>query len=134
MVHNLIEYPIETDRLEYEVRHVLRDISETPHLLMRVTLTGTEFPHRAPEPYLRVGDVESRFVQLSEDGTVAKAYFDQPLAEGAPVEFGYDAEPPVIRLRDGIRLKGLDALDPERIPDNTRFADRFFEDGEPIIR
>lgn len=133
MFTDLIDYPIETDRIDYEVRQVLRDIDETPHLLIRVKLTGTEFPHRALEPYVRVGDVESRFVRVSGDGTVARAYFDRPLAEGDTVEIGYGPEPPLVRLRHGIELKDLTPLDPDRLPDDTRFVDRFFDDGEPII-
>lgn len=133
MFTDLIDYPIETDRIDYEVRQVLRDLNEKPHLLTRVKLTGTEFPRRALEPYVRVGDVESRFVNLSDDGTIARAYFDQPLADGETIEFGYGSEPPLIRLRHGIRLKTLTVLDLDRIPDDTRFVDRFFDDGEPII-
>lgn len=133
MFTDLIDYPIETDRIDYEVAHKLRDLDDTPHLLTRVKLTGTEFPHRALEPYVRVGDVESRFVDISDDGTVARAYFDQPLPEGGTIEFGYGAEPPRVRLRHGIRLKDLTPLDSDRLPDDTRFVDRFFDDDEPIV-
>lgn len=133
MFTDLIDYPIETDRIDYDVRHVLRDVDDVPTLFTRVTLSGTEFVQRALEPYVRVGDVESAFVEITEDGTTAKAYFDRPLGEGETVEFGYGAEDPLVRLRHGIRLKDLAALDPRRLPDRTRFVDRFFDDGEPIL-
>lgn len=133
MFTDLIDYPIETDRIDYEARHVLRDLDETPHLLTRLELTGTEFPRRALEPYVRVGDVESRFVRISDDGTTARAYFDQPLADDGTIEIGYGGEPPLVRLRNGISLEDLAPLDPDRIPDETRFVDRFFDDGEPLV-
>jgi hypothetical protein len=134
MFSDLVDYPIVTESVDYEVQHVLRDLDDTPTLLIRVELTGTEFPHRALEPYVRIGDLESWFVMISDDGTVARAYFDQPLAEGETIEFGYGPEPPRVQLEQGIRLKELDALDPQRLPEETRFVDRFFENGEPVIR
>lgn len=133
MFTDLIDYPIETDRVDHETRQVLRDLDGTPHLFTRVKLTGTEFPHRALEPYVRVGDVESRFVEIDDDGTAARAYFDRPLPQGGTIEFGYDVEPPLLRLRGDVDPRATVTLDPERLPDGTRFVDRFFDDDEPVI-
>lgn len=81
---------IRTDEdLHWTLKEVVRDFDEIPHLLLRLTLTGGYFPQRAQEPYVKVGEVASRLVLLSEDGLEARAYFDRPIPEGAEIIFGY---------------------------------------------
>lgn len=72
-----------------EAREVVRDLFEVPHLLVRLTITGPYFPHRAEEPFVAVGRVRSKFVNISEDGLRADAYFDKPLPKAGRVVFGH---------------------------------------------
>ena len=46
MFNELIDWPIESDRLHWQARHVLRELHGEVQLLFRLTLTGTHFPER----------------------------------------------------------------------------------------
>lgn len=127
--NDLIDLPIETDRVDWEARQVVRDLYGEPHLLDRLTLTGTRFEHRALEPYVAVGDVRSRFVEISEDGLRADAYFDEPIPGDGTIEFGYGDEP-VLRIRRRFDREDVRRLDPERLPEKTRLVGRFFDRDE----
>ncbi len=131
MFLDLVDLPIESERLHWEGRQVLRDLDNEPHLLMRVKLTGTFFPQRSEEPFVRVGEVQSRFVEIAEDGQSVNAYFDQPLQPRSVVEFGYGNEI-LLRVPQRFSLDRIQVLDPQRLPANTRFLDRFF--GDDVIR
>ena len=72
-----------------EVREVLRDVKGKPHVLLRLKLTGWHFPHRAPEPFVVVGDVLSKKVIIDRDELTANAYFDKPLPRADRISFGY---------------------------------------------
>ena len=41
MFNELIQWPITTDQLEWQGRHVLRELAGEVHFLFRLTLTGT---------------------------------------------------------------------------------------------
>lgn len=125
MFLDLIDFPIESERLHWEARQVLRDLHQEPHLLIRVKLTGTFFPQRAEEPFVRVGEVRSRFVEIAEDGQSISAYFDEPVPPRGFVEFGYGDEV-LLRVPRRFSLDAVRMLDPKRLPANTRFLDRFF--------
>ena len=55
MFNELIDWPIESDRLHWQASHVLRDLHGGVQLLFRLTLTGTHFPERGAEPFMSVG-------------------------------------------------------------------------------
>jgi hypothetical protein len=126
---DLIDYPIESERLQWEAHQVLRDLNREPHLLMRLKLTGTHFPQRALEPFVVVGKVRSQFVEIAEDSLSAYAYFDEPLPEGGRPEFGY-GDQVYLRFPGAFDSDAFRPLDPERLPRNTRFIERFLGDGE----
>ncbi len=129
MFADLIDFPIESERLRWEARQVLRDLHQEPHLLMRLKLTGTYFPQRALEPFVIVGKVRSRFVEITDDGLSANAYFDEPLPEGEKPEFGYGEEV-LLRFPRAFDNDAFQPLDPERLPRNTRFTARFLGDQQ----
>jgi hypothetical protein len=85
----LIRLPDPHRNVRVEVREVVRDVFEKPHVFVRVKLTGWFFPGRALEPFAVVGDVVSRFVRIGPDSTSASAYFDRPLPHARRVSFGY---------------------------------------------
>jgi hypothetical protein len=129
MFKDLIDFPIESERLRWEACLVVRDLNQEPHLLMRIMLTGTHFPERALEPFVIVGKVRSLFVSIADDGLSARAYFDEPVQDGSRIEFGYGTEV-LLRFPRAFERKGIKLLDPKRLPSNTRFIERFLSEGE----
>ena len=125
LLRELITFPIEHARLSWDARQVLRDLKGTPHLFLRVRLAGGHFPHRALEPFVRIGRMRSVFVEIADDEQSAKAYFDAPPPDDAAVEFGYGDE---ALLRFPKRFVRTDAtvLDRRRLPSATRNIERFF--------
>ncbi len=92
---------------------------------MRIRLTGTHFPQRALEPFVVVGKVRSRFVEIADDGLSANAYFDRPPPQRGRIEFGY-GEDILLRFPRAFDKGVAKLLDAERLPKKTRFVDRFF--------
>lgn len=85
----LIRLPDPRQKVRIEMHEVVRDIDGKPHVFIRVRLTGWHFPHRAPEPFLLIGDVVSRRVIIDRDESGANAYFDRPLPAAKRASFGY---------------------------------------------
>jgi hypothetical protein len=86
---DIIRLPDPREHVRLELREVVHELHERPHLLVRARLTGWHFPHRAEEPFLLVGDVVSRLVRIAPDGLTADAFFDRPLPHVHIVSFGY---------------------------------------------
>jgi len=124
MFSNLIQFPIESSQLQWEAREALRDIHNQPHLFLRVRLSGTHFPQRAPEPYIRIGEIRSRFALISEDGLSVSGYFDRDV-QGGTVEFGYGEEPALLRAANRFEAGSLIRLDRNRLPREVKNLDRF---------
>lgn len=78
--------------LTFEAREILRDVKGRSQLHHRIKLSGMQFPQLAYEPFVRIGKVQSRYVEISDDGTIARAYFDRPLPQRGVLEFGYGDE------------------------------------------
>ena len=125
MFMDLVDFPIESERLRWEARLVVRDLYQEPYLFLRLKLTGTLFPHRALEPFVIVGKVRSRFVTIADDGLSACAYFDQPVPEGSRIEFGYGNDI-LLRLPRAFDPQAVEILDPKLLPRDTHFIERFF--------
>ena len=128
MFPDLIEYPIESEKLRWEARQVLRDFDDEPHLLLRLTLSGTRFIQRAQIPFVVAnGEVLAYFTEIAEDEMSVRTYFDRPLPEGSRIEFGYGA---AVMLRFPGAFSGEKArwLEPERLPTGIRFFKAFFGD------
>jgi hypothetical protein len=108
-----------TQELDWDVREVLRDIEQRPHLFTRITLSGTYFPQRALEPFVAVGRARSRFVDISEEGLSARAYFDTPLPKTGRIRFGYGNQI-MLRFPRSFSRDDVQRLDPARLPENVR--------------
>ena len=117
----IIRLPDPKNDVRAEVREVVRDVKGRPHVFARIKLTGWHFPHRAPEPFMVVGDVVSQKVVISRDGSTAQGYFSEPLPAAQGLSFGYgkviqwdfnlSINPEQIKRLDRLRLpKG--AVDP----------------------
>ena len=111
----LIRLPDPRKDVKIEVREIVRDIHNKPHVFIRVRLTGWNFPHRGLEPFLLVGRVLSKRVIVSTDGLTADAYFDNLLPEAKRISFGYGK---IIQwdFNLPIRKKGFPRLDRKRLP------------------
>jgi len=128
MIKDLINFPVITDKVTWEVRQVLRDIGQKPkpHFLLRMKLSGTYFEQRALEPYVTVGKVRSLFVEFSQDGLNAKAYFDQPLPDGGVIEFGYGNDA-LLQVKRHFSTDEVKVLDPKLLGEKKiMFMERFF--------
>lgn len=124
MFNELIDWPITSDRLQWQGRHVLRDLEGEVQLLFRLTLSGTHFPERGAEPFMRVGGLRSRFVRISADGLTADGYFDHPPPTEGPVEFGYGHRV-LLRCRRGFHRPDVGLLRRALLPPNVRNVERF---------
>jgi hypothetical protein len=126
MFTDLIEYPIESEKLRWEARHVLRDFNDEPHLLLRLTLTGTRFPQRAQMPFVVVdNEVNAYYTEIAEDEMSVRAYFGRPLPEGGKIEFGYG---PAVLLRfpKSFTSETVEWLDVKRLPEGTCHITAFY--------
>lgn len=123
MFANLIEYPIESPLLKWGAKVVVRDHDREARLCVRLMLTGTTFPIFNTIPFVRVGKVKARFVEIADDGLSVKAYFDTAPGHNSAIEFGYDDHvllrfPTVYHSRHAVKL------DESRLPKQLRIQDR----------
>ncbi len=88
-LNEIVRLPDPRKNVKVEIREVVRDLPKKPHVLIRVRLTGWHFPERAPEPFLAIGNVVSKFVLIEDAGATADAYFDVSLPAAKRVSFGY---------------------------------------------
>ncbi len=88
-ISQIIRMPDPRENITIELREVVRDLDGRPHVLIRVRLSGWHFPERAPEPFLVIGKIVSRFVLIGPEGTIADAYFNVRLPAAKGVSFGY---------------------------------------------
>ncbi len=86
---DILRKPDPRRNVRMELREVLLELHEKPHLLMRMRITGWRFPHRAQEPFVVVGEVISRLVHIAPDELTADAYFDRPIQAARGFSFGY---------------------------------------------
>jgi hypothetical protein len=125
MFRDLIDFPIESNRLHWEARLVVRDIDQEPHLFLRLKLTGTYFPQRAQIPFVAVGKVRARLIIIPEDGLSVRAYFDEPLPLGGKIVFGYGPNA-LLRFSEPFNQEEVSMLDAKRLPTNIQNINRFY--------
>jgi hypothetical protein len=80
----------------WQARETVLEVADRPHLLLRLDVLGSRFPHRDVVPFVRVSDGRSSTVALmtevSDDGTSLRAYFPTDVALTGRIEFGYGSE------------------------------------------
>ncbi len=125
MFTDLIEYPIESRKLKFNARQVLRDFDDKPHLLLRLKLEGTRFPQRALLPFVIAnGELLAYHTEIAEDELSVRAYFDRPIPEGSRIEFGYGKQI-YLRFPASFSMKGVDQLDRKKLPEKVQFLENF---------
>ena len=88
-IKEITRIPDPRQNVNVEIREVARDVAKKAHVFIRVRLSGWYFPERAPEPFLVIGKVVSKFVLIGPEGTTADAYFDVKPPAAQRVSFGY---------------------------------------------
>lgn len=114
-VKQIVRLPDPRHDVRAELREVVREVDEQPHVFIRVRLSGWHFPERAPEPFVLIGNVVSRFVVIGPGGETADAYFDVLPPTARVMSFGYGRtvswDFPV-----GVSARRLARLDRARLP------------------
>jgi hypothetical protein len=126
MFQNLITYPIESPLLKWESKIVVRDHDREARLYLRLRLTGTTFPIFNSIPFVQVGKVKARFVDIADDGLSVKAYFDTALPNEGGVEFGYDDQV-LLHFPNPYHSRHVTRLDNSRLPKHLQYQEVFFE-------
>jgi hypothetical protein len=114
----IIRIPEPVMKVKAEVREVVHDVNNKPHVFIRVRLSGWHFPQRAPEPFMVIGRVVSKFVLIGPGEAYADGYFDVRPPRARQVSFGYGntiswdfavaVDPPKVPALDKKRLpKGV---------------------------
>lgn len=108
------------EKFSWQAQEVVREINDRPHLLVRIDISGTYFPHRAPEPFVRIvvgkgQAVSSWFANVSDDNRRIVGYFQVDLPQQGTLEFGYGNEV-MGRLPAKFESKAVNRLDRKRVP------------------
>jgi len=104
-------------QLPWQAREVIREIDDRPHLLVRITISGGFFQHRALEPFIRIVSgrkiVESWFAEITEDNSALSGYFPTDLPGN-----GYGNQ---VLGRMNLKFidKSVERLDSEKLPKET---------------
>lgn len=133
MFDNLVTYPIESPLLKWEAKVVVRDDNREPRLYVRLKLEGTTFPIFNSIPFVRIGEVKARYVDIAEDGLSVKAYFDTAPPDESTVEFGYDDQV-LLRFPNTYQRRNVTRLDDSRLPEHLTYQDALFESPQIDIR
>lgn len=75
-------------------KEVIKIIDDKPHLLLRIKISGTNFPHRAKEPVVRIMYSKEKFAvswfaKVSDDNKSLNAYFPVDTDISEWIEYGY---------------------------------------------
>lgn len=108
------------EQVGWRAQEVIKELDDRPHLLVRIEITGPYFPHRAPEPFVRIlsGErvvAESWFAKVSEDNRKLLGYFPTDVPEGEIIEFGYGNEV-MGRIPAAFETSIVQRLERERLP------------------
>ena len=125
MFTDLIQFPIESPKLQWESKVVVREINEGSKLYIRLRLSGTRFPLFNTIPFVRIGKTVTHYVAIADDGLSANAYFEQALPEDGVVEFGYDVQT-LLRFPQRYTGNVVTRLDQKRLPKSLQYQDRLF--------
>lgn len=125
MFTDLHQFPIESPKLKWESKVVVREITKGPRLYVRLRLTGTRFPLFNTIPFVRIGKTITHLVDIAEDGLSANAYFEEAPQEGGVVEFGYDVQT-LLRFPREYAGRHVTRLDEQRLPKALQYQDKLF--------
>ena len=119
---------------QLKIDEVTEVINDLPHQLVRVTITGDYFPHRAKEPFVRILRSNDQyelcwFANVSEDQRSIHAYFLKGTKMSNLVDFGYGNEicgQINVKVEEGGLIEHLGEIS---IKDKLRKVDRGYVDN-----
>lgn len=129
--------------LTWQAQEVVREVDHRPHLLLRVTVRGGHFPHRAMGPFLRIaegeqGSVPAWFTEVAGDSSALVGYFPTDVPPGGVVEYGYPGDA-TRRVPARFTAEPIERLDRERLGgDVVEVTRKFLEskrrepEGRPV--
>jgi hypothetical protein len=87
-------FAAEPPQLSWEAQEVVREVDHHPHLVLRVTVRGGFFPHRALVPFVRIVEREqvvasAWFTETAGDSSALFAYFPTDVDGAGVIEWGY---------------------------------------------
>ena len=112
-----------TEKLGWEGKEVIQEIKGQAQLVERITLSGVVLERRPLAPFVRIGNVMARLVEIDEDGLHVKAYFDQNLPDNQAIEFGYQGEGVIYRFPIHYHAQNIIRLDRKRLPKSMLFLE-----------
>lgn len=106
--------------LSWRAEEVIKKIDERPHLVVRVEISGTYFPHRATEPFARIvtekGQIVSNwYANVADDNTRLVSYFPTDLPGRGTIEFGYGGKL-MGKIPLAFDFQAVKQLDRKRLP------------------
>jgi hypothetical protein len=111
--------------LSWKAKEVVKEIDNHPHLLVRIDITGTYFPHRAATPFIRIVHdkkiILSIFAQVSGDNRKFMGYFQTDLPKQGTIEFGFGARV-MGRITPKLESKVVKRLDQKRLTKDVRIV------------
>jgi hypothetical protein len=118
--------------LTWTAQEVVREVDHRAHLLVRITVRGGTFPHRAMGPFMRI--VAGRtvvfpwFTEISGDSGALAGYFAVDLPGEGVIEYGYPGQPPR-RVPALFTPEPVQRLDRARLPrDVVEVTGEFLEE------
>jgi len=104
----------------WQATEVLKQIDERPHLVVRILISGSHFPHRAALPFVRIVTetkqvVNNWFAEVADDNRGLVGYFPTDLPKEGIIEFGYGGKL-LGRVRVGFESKIVKRLERTRLP------------------
>lgn len=111
---------------ELHVQDIIRDFNHKPHRMIKMVITGEQFPIRNAPLFVRMVDEGSReeswLTELSESGQEIIAFFPVDFNKKGAVEFGYGNE--VLGVFRNPGWKNFKALDATLIEKEVITVDR----------
>ena len=118
-----VSFDAQPAEARWQAQEVVREVDHRPHLLVRLTVRGGYFPHRAAAPFVRIvgrdkAVVDAWFTEITGDSSALMAYFATDLPDDGVIEFGYEDQV-LGRIPAAFDGKAVPRLDRKRLPSDV---------------
>jgi hypothetical protein len=100
-------------RYQVDAAEILKEIGEQPHMLLRISIRGGNFPHRNAPAFARIQDqrntLHALYCEIDDDESGFRAYFATDIALKGILSVGFESD--VVAEFELERLK----LEPEKL-------------------
>lgn len=114
----IIRTPDPRSNARVELREVLRDDKQRPHVFVRVKVSGYYFPERGEAPFVLIGETVSKFALIEPGGLAICGYFDRPVPPAKRVTVGY-GRTVFVDFDLDVDSESMQRLDRRKLPDNV---------------